>query len=183
MPTAPCSSSKSLYCCCGYLCCFFPWAPPGFWFISVQFWGLVRKWGQCCRFGLRSVPNNQKFIFSLKMNWNLQLMTNLSDQSWHLVSFFPDFMAPSVVFYCFNLALVIYQKKCIETILQREHLLNRLQFSHLDFHPENISCDGNKYDTCGWQWWIWALLSIRFRYTALSCLRVWEQMSHSLILS
>ncbi len=70
MPAAPFGSSKSLYCCCGYLCCFFLQAPPGFLFISAQCWGLVRKWGQGCRFGPRSTYNLQKFIFSLKMNWN-----------------------------------------------------------------------------------------------------------------
>lgn len=88
MPTAPSSSSKSLYCCCGYLCCFFLWAPLGFLFICAQCWGLVRKWGQGCHFGPRSTCNSQKFIFSLKMKRNSQLMANLSICSDWVLCFF-----------------------------------------------------------------------------------------------
>lgn len=55
MPTAPSSSSKSWYCCRGYLCSLFLCAPPEFIFISAPCWGLVRKWGQgSCHFGPRS---------------------------------------------------------------------------------------------------------------------------------
>lgn len=88
MPTAPSSSSKSLYCCCGYLCCFFLWAPLGFLFICAQCWGLVRKWGQGCHFGPRSTCNSQKFIFSSKMKRNSQLMANLSICSDWVLCFF-----------------------------------------------------------------------------------------------
>ena len=87
MPTAPSSSSKSSYCCCGYLCCFFLWAPPGFLFICAQRWGLVRKWGQGCRFGPRSTRNSQKFVISCEFRFIFKLKINLSICS-DLVLFF-----------------------------------------------------------------------------------------------
>lgn len=74
MPPAPSSSSKSWYCCRGYLRNFFLCAPPELVFISAPCWGLVRKWGQgFCHFGPRSAHKGKKKLIVvwkwLKLSW------------------------------------------------------------------------------------------------------------------
>lgn len=150
MPTAPSSSSKSLYCNCSYLCCFLLWVPPGFWFISAQCWGLVRKWGQGCRFGLRSTCNSQKFNFSLEMNWNLQLMTNLSNLSWHF--FF---------WLCVSTCSIL--QNWLTRLNGKQYMiqLNRQKVVHLHFTER---CTEVMYVILSWRWlWIkWCSLKFNF---------------------
>lgn len=82
MPTAPSSSSKSWYCCRGYLCSLFLCAPPEFIFISAPCWGLVRKWGHgCCHFGPRSA-HKKKTPISLENGGSSHDKRVLCVQSW-----------------------------------------------------------------------------------------------------
>lgn len=132
MPTAPSSSSKSLYCCRGYLCSFFLCAPPGFVFIFAACWGLVRKWGQgCCHFGLRSTCNSQKFIFSFEIQ--LQLTSNdghvsfFSVQTVFVFLFFVFFSwtceLASAVCYCIYLAVLSYRRNICCSFFSRRIVL------------------------------------------------------------